>query len=472
MTKIERSALVVHGHFSQPARGNPITYTIGEEAEAAPFRNWNERILANCYKPNADTGNFNYISFSASEGLMKWLESDALETYQLIVEADKQAYAKFAPAGNAIATAYNHIILPLARKRDKRTQAIWGLAVFERHFGRKARGFWMPEVAVDLETLGLLVEAGVEYTVLTERQVRNLPMNGGGGPFWVDLPGGKRIGVFVRHDALSSELSFNVHNLGGAGSWARQALATARKNSGPVLVLATAGETFGHHFAGEEQFLHWLVTHEAQQAGFEVTTLDRVWQNRQPTQTVMIAERTSWGDYPGLTQWATGIVENGKDTTWKGALRRALDNATSDLDRVYEDALRPYGIDPWRLRDAYLPALLKGMTPDAFISERIPAINAQAADVVKVSLQAQRLIQRMYNSYTFTDNVLDGRQPRYAIACAAAALSMVQEVSGLDLNDRLPVDLAVVTSPDSNLTGADMLREAVQEFELTLLRNQ
>ena len=208
---------------------------------------------------------------------------------------------------------------------------------------------------------------------------------------------------------------------------------------------------------------------EAQQAGFEITTLDRVWQSRKPTQSVEIAERTSWGDYPGLTQWATGVVENGKDTTWKGALRRALDNATSDLDKVYEDALRPYSIDPWRLRDDYLPALLKGHTPDEFLSERIPSISAKAADVVKVSLQAQRLIQRMYNSYTFTDNVLDGRQPRYAIACAAAALSMVQDVSGLDLNDRLPLDLAVVTSPGTSLSGADMLRDALREFDLSLL---
>jgi len=123
VTKIERSALVVHGHFSQPARGNPITYMIGEEPDAAPFRNWNERIHENCYKPNATIGNYNYISFSFSEGLMKWLESDAPDTYKLIVEADKQAYEKFAPAGNALATAYNHIIMPLARKRDKRTQA-------------------------------------------------------------------------------------------------------------------------------------------------------------------------------------------------------------------------------------------------------------------------------------------------------------------------------------------------------------
>src|SRR5262249_47943396 len=158
VSKIERSALCVHGHFSQPPRGNPLDYTIGVEPEAAPYQNWNARIHETSYKPNADIGNFDYISFSFSEGLMKWLEQEAPETYAKIVQGDKQAFAQHAPAGNAMATAYNHIILPLARKRDKRTQIIWGLAAFERHYGRKPLGFWMPEMAVDTETLALLAE--------------------------------------------------------------------------------------------------------------------------------------------------------------------------------------------------------------------------------------------------------------------------------------------------------------------------
>ncbi len=468
MTKIERSALCVHGHFSQPPRGNPHDVTdIGYEADAAPHQNWNERIHETSYKPNAEIRNFEHISFSFSQALLAWLERHAPETYRQIVEADQQAVTQYAPAGNALATAYNHVILPLARKRDKRTQIVWGLAAFEKHYGRKPLGFWLPEMAVDVETLSLLAELGISYTLVASKQLQRIPPNGGAGPYRVDLPGGKNIAMFARDDALSSEISFNVHNLGGAGSWGRQVLAPARKQAGPLTLLATAGETFGHHFAGEEQFLHWLVEHEARSAGFEMTTLDRYYLTNSPTRVVQIEERSTWGDRPGLTHWTTGYADGSVDTTWKGALRRALDNAASDLDRLYEELLTPYGVDPWELRNRYLPALLGSLTVDDFISEQVPTITSKHQQQLKVLLQAQRLTQRMYNSYTFTDNQVDGRQPRYAIACAAAALTMAQEATGRDLNDRLPVDLAVVTSPGVSITGADMLREAVQQFSLS-----
>jgi alpha-amylase/alpha-mannosidase (GH57 family) len=469
VSKFERSALCVHGHFSQPPRGNPLDYTIGIEPEAAPYQNWNERINATSYFPNAEAGNFKDISFSFSEGLMKWLEQYAPETHGKIVQGDQEAFAKHNPAGNALASAYNHIILPLARKRDKRTQILWGIAAFEHHFGRKPLGFWLPEVAVDSETLLLLVEAGIQYTVLTGKQVHGVPAGGGAGPYTVELPERKRITVFVRDDGLSSEISFNIHNLGGAASWCRSVLGPARKNAGPLLLLATAGETFGHHFAGEEQFLHWLVSHEAAQAGYQITTLDRYFVQNAPTHSVQIEERSSWGDYRGLTHWFTGQVDQHQDTTWKGALRRALDNATSDVDQVYEELVHAYKVDPWTLRDAYIPALFAGLTPDEFISEQIPAMKPKERDILKVLLQTQRLTQRMYNSYTFTDNKLDGRQPRYAIACAAAALSLAQQATGRDLSDRLPSDLAVVTSSSTSVTGSDMLRDALDTFSLALL---
>lgn len=467
MTRIERGCLCVHGHFSQPPRGNPLDYTVGVEGEATPYQNWNERINATSYWPNAEIGNFKHISFSFSEGLMKWLESDARATYDAIVAAEKESYAQHQPAGNALATAYNHIILPLARKRDKRTQILWGIAVFKRHFGRAPIGFWLPEVAVDMETLSLLAEAGIQYTVLTAKQVQGETT--GAGPYRVDLPGGKSIGVFKRDDGLSSEISFKIHNLGGAGLWARNSLAHARKNGGDLVLLATAGETFGHHFAGEEQFLFWLLTHEAKQAGYDVTTLDQYFLQHPPKQKVQIEERSSWTDHPGLSHWTTGYTDSQVDTTWKGTLRRALDNAASDIDRVYEEMLTPHKVDPWSLRDAFLPALFAGSSADEFIAEKVPAMKAAERETLKTLFQAQRLTQRMYNSYTFTDNALDGRQPRYAIACAATALTLAQQATGRDLNDRLPLDLAVVTSRMTNITGGDILREVLQEFSLELI---
>ncbi|MEZ4671630.1 MAG: hypothetical protein R3E39_27315 [Anaerolineae bacterium] len=372
MSKIERTALCVYGHFSQPPRGNPLTYEIGEELEAAPYKNWNDRINQTSYHPNAVAGNFEHISFSMSEGLMKWLELNARETYDLIVSADKKAYEQQNPAGNALVTAHNHVILPLSRKRDKRTQIQWGIAAFEHHFGRKPLGFWLPEMAVDTETLQFLVEAGIGYTLLTSKQLQGLPHNGGGGPYKVELPEGKSIVVFARHDDLSTDLSFKIHTLGGAGHWSRNALSPARRHTGHLMLLATAGETFGHHYAGEEQFLYWLVHHEAEDAGYELMSLDQMYLNIKPIGTVEIVERSSWGDQPGLTQWFTGTSEVGKDTTWKGALRRALDNAASDLDKVYEDLITPHNVDPWLLRDDYLSAMFAGKTAEDFISERLP----------------------------------------------------------------------------------------------------
>ncbi len=466
MSKIERSALCVHGHFSQPPRGNPLTGIIGSEPDAAPYANWNERITDTSYRPNAEIGNFDHISFSFSEGLIKWLEQNRPDVYQLIVAGDKQSLDNKIMTGNALATAHNHVILPLSRKRDKRTQIIWGLAAFERHFKRKPLGFWLPEMAVDSETLSLLAECGVQYTLLTARQVHNLPAGQGAGPYRVALPNGKFMGVFVRNDELSSEISFKIHTLGGAGSWSHQVLGPARKTAGPLTLLATSGETFGHHYAGEEQFLHYLITHEAQQAGYEIVTLDRYFVHNPPVHIVRIEERSTWGDQPGLTAWATGYANHTTDTTWKGALRRALDNAASDVDQVYEEVLAPYKVDPWELRDQYLPALFSGKSPDDFIAEQLPKMKSDEREKLKALFQAQRLTQRMYNSYTFTDNTLDGRQPRYAIACAATAISLAQQATTRDLNDRLPADLAVVTSNASRVTGADMLRDAVQEFDL------
>lgn len=469
MSKIERSAICVYGHFSQPPRGHPLTGEIGIEPAAAPYDNWNERITDRCYRPNAETGNFQHISYSFSESLFSWLETNKPEIYKVIIESDMpETLENKVSVGNALATAYHHGILPLARRRDKRTQIMWGITAFEHRFGRKPLGFWLPEMAVDTGTLSLLAEAGIRYTVLAAQQIQAMPREGGSGPYKVELPHGRSIGVFVRNDPLSSELSFNIHNLGGAGHWAHNVLGPARKNSGSILLLATEGETFGHHYVGEDQFLHWLITREALGVGFGVTTLDRCFVDREPEQTVNIVEPSSWSDQHGLSNWATGGMSHGKDTTWKGALRRALDNAASELDRTYEDLTRSAKVDAWELRNHYAPVLLGEISEDDFLAELVPDIEPKASKQLKALLTAEELSQRMYTSYTFTNDELDSPQPRYAIACAAASLALAQRATGRDLAERLLPDLTVVESSNSTLTGADILRQVVEDYQLNL----
>ncbi len=463
MTKIDRSALSVYGHFSQPPRGNPVTRTVGAEPQAAPYQNWNERITEACYRPNAQAGNFQHISYSIGEALLQWLKRREPDVYQQIIDSDK-ATAEKDGLGNALATAYHHLILPLARKRDKHTEIVWGIAAFESHFGRKPLGFWLPEMAVDLETLGMLADAGIQYTLVSRQQVRTPLLEGGSGPFEVKLSRGRSIKVLVRDDQLSSDISFNIHNLGGAGHWARNTLVPARKSSGPLLLLATEGETFGHHYAGEDQFLYWLVTHETPSVGYQVVTLDAYITDSDSYGTVQLEEPSSWSDEPGLTNWATG--EASKNTVWKGSLRRALDNACNEIDRAYEDLTRKYQLDAWALRDAYAPVLLGEITADEFLAQFAPKV--KETEALKDLLAAEELALRMYNSYTFTGNNLDSAQPRYAIACIAAAMSLAQSATGQYLAERLLPDLAVVTADNTPLSGADILRHVMEEFGIAL----
>src|SRR2546430_8829365 len=57
----------------------------------------------------------------------------------------------------ALPISYHHTILPLSPRRDKLTEVRWGIADFRRRFGREPEGMWLPETAVDDETLDVQI---------------------------------------------------------------------------------------------------------------------------------------------------------------------------------------------------------------------------------------------------------------------------------------------------------------------------
>src|SRR5215212_6675102 len=129
------TSLIIHGHFYQPPRENPWTGEVEQEPTAAPYHDWNERVYAECYGPNAFArvgeearvvNNYANISFNFGPTLLSWLEKFQPKTYQRIIEADQESAAKRGGHGNAIAQAYGHAILPLNNERDRVTQIVWG----------------------------------------------------------------------------------------------------------------------------------------------------------------------------------------------------------------------------------------------------------------------------------------------------------------------------------------------------------
>lgn len=452
--------LCVHGHFYQTPRGDPFDDDpIGAEPGAEPYRNFYEKVTAECYGPNADLGNFDLISFNFGSHLARWMEKEKPEIYRRIMAADQKHLERWG-AGNALAQPTYHTILPLCNTRDKVLQIRWGLMSFEHRYGRKAEGLWLPEAAVDLETLQILHDNGVTFTILSQGQVTGA--NQGAGPYWVNLPSGDRLAVFVRDDWHSNQLAFHIQNLGGAGRWTRGTLAPLRRDYGRMILLAVDGETFGYHHPGEQHFLHWLTSYEAQAIGFEVTTLARDLREHPPTADITLTEYTAWSCAHGLARWSTGCDCTAGDTRWKGALRRALDNLANQVDDAYVGFARKLGADPWPLRENFFRVFLGQLTDSQLLAEaHLQHITALQAESLFDLLRAQIYRQRMYVSCTFFYEDLDRAEPRYAMADAVRALRLVEAGTGQNFTAGLRRDLTQAASNRTGKTGAQILEEVV-----------
>ena len=453
--------LCIHGHFYQPPREDPFTGETSVEIGAAPYRNWNERITAECYRPNARLRNFEQISFNVGPTLAAWLEIGDPDTYRRIIAADRWHQTVYG-VGNALAQGYHHAILPLASERDRCTEVAWGIYDFTLRFGHGPHGFWLPEMAVDLPTLETLARQGIRFTILSDEQVEG-DLDRGAGPYWVRLPSGRRIAVFVRHRDLSNLISFDLGRLGTATDFARRHLPSLngtgpRSPNRPYLVLiATDGETFGHHQMGGAGFLDWLVHREAEAAGWSVTTLARFLRDFPPDSEVTVVERTSWSCAHGLARWSTGCACTPGDSRWKQPLRQALNRLAHAVDEVYAQAMAGYGLDPWGLRNDYIRVVLGQVRPRAWLQRHIPfALTRDDEDRLLALLEAQRHRLTMFTSCAFFFEELTRVEPRYAIANAIRAIELTQEATGEDLGPAFRRDLERSRSRRTGVTGADL----------------
>lgn len=454
--------LCLHAHFYQPPRGNPFDGdAIPPEAGAEPYANYNERVTAECYAPNAELGNFGMLSFNLGSTLARWLERHAPRTYGQIVAADQAYFAEWG-VGNALAQPAHHAILPLSTPRDRSLQVHWGQLSFEHRYGHKPEGMWLPEMAVSSETLQALHDHGLKFTLLSQGQVRGVPPGGGAGPYWVRLPSGDRFAVYVRDDRESNQVAFNIRTLGGAGSWARQVLAPLRKTGPRLLLVAVDGETFGHHHPGEEQFLHWLLKYEARAVGFEVTTLGRDLRENPPGAEVELVENSAWSCWHGLDRWHRGCDCTGGSQAWKPTLRTSLDRLAEALDEAYADALNGAPVDPWHLREEYLRVRLGQMGEAEFLAAHgLGSLPTGRAAAVLQLLLAQFHRQRMYTSCTFFFEDLDRPEPRYGLANALRAIVLTRQATGRDMVPAFRQSLAEARSSKSGKSGAEILDEVM-----------
>jgi hypothetical protein len=438
--------LVVHGHFYQPPRENPWTEVVPAESSAAPYHDWNERITAECYRPNGwarvvDEGErvvdivncFELLSFDVGPTLMSWLEQHHREVYDRIIEADRRA-------GRAIAQAFGHAILPLCNERDRRTQVRWGIADFVHRFGRRPEGMWLPETAVDDDVLACLADEGLTFTILAPSQIEAVRPLGDGAERssrdqWVPWGDGAAGGVLRWRHPADPGLALDLvvydgplsHDLAFAGV-SSQALVARAAARGGLVCAATDGETFGHHHTFAERGLAYALAVEAGRRGVGVPRLvDHL--GAVPPEREARIRVSAWSCSHGVARWADDCGchtggEPGWSQAWRAPLRAALD-LLRDWSVEVVERRGPELLDhPWEARDDYAEVLL-GVTSLADFASR--HVRGDLPDALTL-LEAQRHALLMYTSCGWFFNDLAGLETVQILRYAARCIDLHREL--------------------------------------------
>jgi len=428
----------IHGHFYQPPREDPLTDEIPVEPGAHPFENWNERINDQCYRPNAELGTFEYVSFNLGPTLARWLSEYDPGTLAKIVEQSRRNLTRYG-VSNAMAQAYNHTILPLSSREDKRTQIKWGIRSYENLFQHIPEGMWLPETAVDMETLEVLSECGIQFTILAPWQAdkANLDIT---QPYLVDLPNHKSIVVFFYHQGLSSLVSFDPGATVNADAFVMDHLLpkfrvdTRKPSPDQLLIIASDGELYGHHQPFRDKFLAYIL--DGAVKGKPVKkTFPALWIKEHPTQEkIKILENTSWSCHHGIKRWSA-ICDCSSNATWKEPLRKALNYVASEVDQVFLDLVGPYMQDPWKLRDEYIEVINNRLTAtELIITNFLMKPDDETLKKIQFILLAQYERQRMFTSCGWFFDDFDRIEPRNNVAYAAQATWYCFLASGVDIS--------------------------------------
>jgi alpha-amylase/alpha-mannosidase (GH57 family) len=470
----------IHGHFYQPPRDHPGLGVVEQEESARPFHDWNERITNECYAPNTAArildgrgriarivNNFERVSFNVGPTLMSWLDENRPDVSGAIVAADHVSRQRFGGHGNALAQAYNHMILPLASARDRRTQIRWGIRDFEQRFDRSPEGMWLPETAVDVPTLDDLATAGIAFTVLAPHQahrVRALDASGAPAgdwrvvgervdpttPYLVRLPGRRSIVVFFYDGPISRAVAFE-QLLDDGRRLSGRLLGALDGRAGPQLVhIATDGETYGHHHRYGDMALAAALEHLDGLADVHLTNYGEFLERFPPRHEAEIAEGTAWSCAHGIERWRSDCgcssgAGPGWHQRWRAPLRAAFDHLRDAVAQPYADAAAELLADPWSARDDYVDLVLDRSTEavDDFFGVHAKS-DVAALDRVRALqlLELQRHLMLMYTSCGWFFDDVAGVEGTQVLRYAGQAVNLAEELGlGRGLEARLRDDL-------------------------------
>ena len=492
----------IHCHFYQPPRENPWLEFVELQESAYPFHDWNERITAECYAANSASrildqsgriarivNNYTRISFNFGPTLLSWMETNSPDVYGAILEADRLSQQLFSGHGSAIAQAYNHIIMPLANRRDKETQVVWGIRDFESRFGRAPEGMWLPETAADNETLEVLADHGIKYTILSPYQARQARRAGrqwrnveGGRidpklPYVCQLPSGKKINLFFYDGPISRAVAFEKL-LSSGENFANRLMSGFTERKYPQLMhIATDGETYGHHHPHGDMALAYALSYIESKNLAKITNYGEFLALHPPTHEAEIIQNTSWSCAHGIERWRSDCgCNSGRadwNQNWRQPLRNALDFLREDISGPFETYAGKFVREPWAARNDYIEVVLDRSDDkvDEFFRrhQKHELLEDEQMDLLRM-MEMQRHALLMYTSCGWFFDEISGLETVQVLQYAARAIQIAEQLFGDHHEERFLELLAhAPTNIPEYLNGAEIYRKFAKAAIIDLL---
>lgn len=490
--------LTIHGHFYQPPRENPWLESIELQESAAPCHDWNERVCKECYNPNSVSkivdsknqildvvNNYEYMSFNFGPTLLSWMEEFAPLTYEKIIKADITSIKEHNGHGNAIAQVYNHMIMPLANERDKQTQVKWGIKDFEYRFGRLPEGMWLAETAVDDDTLRVLAENGIKFTILSPYQA--LKVKRENDKEWLDVSWGnidparsykyniksapgKSIDLFFYDGAISRSVAFDELLKDGNKFVSRLVDGISDLRNYPQLInIATDGESYGHHTKFGDMGLSYAYKLKVKEAGFKVTNYGEYLEKYKSDWVVDIKPVSSWSCFHGVGRWgedcgcSTG-GHPGWNQKWRKPLRQALDFLRDETVTIYKNHGKKYFINSKEARENYINVILdrsernvKKFQEEFFLPDLDHDMKVKGMKLLEIQRQAML----MYTSCGWFFSEISGIETVQIMKYAARVIQLLKDFSRKDFETPF---LEILSEAKSNIPEFGNGRDIFERF--------
>jgi len=504
--------VIIHGHFYQPPRENPWLNHIETQESASPYHDWNERIYSECYRPNGCSrlldpigqindihNNYSMMSFNFGPTLMSWIEQKHPSTARRIVKGNKISRTRWNGHGNAVAQVYNHIIMPLASKKDQLTQIRWAKESFRKSFGYSPEGMWLAETAINMETVNCLISEKISFVILSPNQAESYRSlhhttvwhETSGHPIDTRRPyrvyakdrdgtkTGGHLDVFFFDEQLSKDISFNdllqeAHRFGNR----IDSCYSGSNDKDEVVVLATDGETFGHHKPFGDMCLAYFFKHVAPSLGITPVNFGQYLEMFPPAYEATLknafGEGTAWSCAHGVGRWIRdcGCSTGGKEgwnQKWRTPLRDTLNELQAEVDKWYTTTCETMKLDPDRLRDQAIKFFGSSFYSrlKQYCRRHTPAIafTDESLHHLQRLLEAQKYMLFSFTSCGWFFSDINGIEPMQNLAYACRALQLgIPPSHQADAMDRLVDNLAKALSNQNNETGAELFEQKILPY--------